>query len=294
VFASGLRNPGGMDWETQTGALWTAVNERDELGSDLVPDYMTSVKDGGFYGWPFSYYGPHVDTRVPANPDMVAKAIVPDYALGNHAASLGLAFYQADLFPPQFRGGAFVGQHGTLFGRCVKSPLDFHDVVLTEATDLDYGARRIRVAAPQLRLHRVDDRAQARHVGDVNDEPHRVAQRRSFGFGDQFHVEKCPTDARLVARNERAGRRINAAHAGDEDEIPGARADAPGAGRLDRAGGRESLDAVRRQLFSGGRAGGKRAHCLLPDRKGRPRDFVAPMRELSLNLGDGRGQAAAA
>jgi glucose/arabinose dehydrogenase len=86
VFASGLRNPNGMDWEPETGALWTAVNERDELGSDLVPDYMTSVKDGGFYGWPFSYYGQHVDTRVPANPDLVAKAIVPDYALGNHTS----------------------------------------------------------------------------------------------------------------------------------------------------------------------------------------------------------------
>ena len=92
IFASGLRNPNGMDWEPQTGALWTVVNERDELGSDLVPDYMTAVKDGGFYGWPFSYYGQHVDTRVPANPEMVAKAIVPDYALGNHTASLGFTF----------------------------------------------------------------------------------------------------------------------------------------------------------------------------------------------------------
>ena len=91
VFASGLRNPNGLDWQPQSGALWTAVNERDELGNDLVPDYMTSVKDGGFYGWPYSYYGQHVDERVqPPRPDLVAKAIVPDYALGSHTASLGL------------------------------------------------------------------------------------------------------------------------------------------------------------------------------------------------------------
>ena len=93
MFASGLRNPNGMAWQPETGVLWTVVNERDELGSDLVPDYLTSVKDGGFYGWPFSYYGQHVDTRVePQRPDLVAKAIVPDYALGNHTASLGLTF----------------------------------------------------------------------------------------------------------------------------------------------------------------------------------------------------------
>jgi len=113
VFASGLRNPNGMDWQPQSGALWTAVNERDELGSDLVPDYMTSVKDGGFYGWPYSYWGQLVDTRVPLHLDMVEKAIVPDYALGNHTASLGLVFYRGDLFPQQFHGGAFVGQHGS-------------------------------------------------------------------------------------------------------------------------------------------------------------------------------------
>lgn len=114
VFASGLRNPNGPSWQPQSGALWVAVNERDEIGSDLVPDYMTSVKDGGFYGWPYSYYGHHVDTRVsPQRPDLVAKAIVPDYALGPHTASLGLTFYQGDLFPASFHGGAFVGQHGS-------------------------------------------------------------------------------------------------------------------------------------------------------------------------------------
>jgi len=113
VFASGLRNANGMDWEPQTGSLWTVVNERDELGSDLVPDYLTSVKDGGFYGWPYSYYGQHTDARVPPNPEMVAKAVVPDYAVGNHTASLGMTFYEAALFPEQYRGGAFIGQHGS-------------------------------------------------------------------------------------------------------------------------------------------------------------------------------------
>jgi len=114
VFASGLRNPNGMDWQPASGALWTAVNERDEIGNDLVPDYMTSVKDGGFYGWPYSYYGQTVDTRVkPQRPDLVAKAIKPDYALGAHTASLGLTFYKADAFPARYRGGAFIGQHGS-------------------------------------------------------------------------------------------------------------------------------------------------------------------------------------
>jgi glucose/arabinose dehydrogenase len=114
VFASGLRNPNGLAWQPQSGALWTTVNERDELGSDLVPDYMTSVKDGAFYGWPYSYYGQHVDTRVtPQRPDLVAVAIAPDYALGAHTASLGLAFYEARLLPKHYASGAFVGQHGS-------------------------------------------------------------------------------------------------------------------------------------------------------------------------------------
>lgn len=113
-FASGLRNPNGLAWEPQTGALWTTVNERDELGNDLVPDYMTSVKEGGFYGWPYSYFGKNLDQRVqPQNPELVAKALVPDYALGAHTASLGLAFYQGNLLPAQYQGGAFIGQHGS-------------------------------------------------------------------------------------------------------------------------------------------------------------------------------------
>ncbi|TBW04035.1 sorbosone dehydrogenase family protein [Azotobacter chroococcum] len=114
LFASGLRNPNGLAWQPQSGALWVVVNERDEIGSDLVPDYMTSVKDGGFYGWPYSYYGQHVDERVkPPRPDLVEKALVPDYALGAHTASLGLTFYQGELLPPRYRNGAFVGQHGS-------------------------------------------------------------------------------------------------------------------------------------------------------------------------------------
>ncbi|MDP9708126.1 UNVERIFIED_ORG: glucose/arabinose dehydrogenase [Pseudomonas fluorescens] len=114
IFASGIRNPNGLAWEPQSGALWTAVNERDEIGSDLVPDYITSVKDGGFYGWPFSYYGQHVDVRVePQRPDMVAKAIAPDYAVGPHTASLGLTFAEGNRLPAQFKEGAFIGQHGS-------------------------------------------------------------------------------------------------------------------------------------------------------------------------------------
>jgi len=113
-YATGLRNPVGMDFQPQSGALWVSVNERDELGSDLVPDYMTSVREGGFYGWPWSYYGAHLDSRPqPARPDMVARAIPPDYALGPHTASLGLVFYDGTLLPARYRGGAFVGQHGS-------------------------------------------------------------------------------------------------------------------------------------------------------------------------------------
>ena len=114
VFASGLRNPVGIDWNPESGQLWVAVNERDEIGSDLVPDYMTSVRPGGFYGWPWSYYGQVVDTRVkPPRPDMVAKAIKPDYALGPHTASLGLTFADGARLGPAFANGAFVGQHGS-------------------------------------------------------------------------------------------------------------------------------------------------------------------------------------
>ena len=114
IFASGLRNPNGLTFEPESGVLWTVVNERDELGPNLVPDYLTSVKDGGFYGWPYSYYGQHLDPRVqPQRPDLVEKAIPPDYALSSHVAPLGLVFYTGDSLPQQYRGGAFVGEHGS-------------------------------------------------------------------------------------------------------------------------------------------------------------------------------------
>ncbi|RDI12278.1 glucose/arabinose dehydrogenase [Flavobacterium sp. AG291] len=114
IFASGLRNPVGMDWNPVNKELWTAVNERDDLGDDLVPDYITSVKEGGFYGWPYSYYGQIEDPRLKGQAkDLVAKAIIPDVPVGNHTASLGLTFYNKDVFPVQYRNGAFVGQHGS-------------------------------------------------------------------------------------------------------------------------------------------------------------------------------------
>ena len=114
IFASGLRNPNGLTFEPQSKALWTVVNERDELGPDLVPDYMTSVKDGAFYGWPYSYFGQHVDPRVkPQRDDLVAKAIAPDYALSSHVAPLGLVFNTGASLPKSYAGGAFVGEHGS-------------------------------------------------------------------------------------------------------------------------------------------------------------------------------------
>jgi glucose/arabinose dehydrogenase len=114
VFASGLRNPNGMAWQPATGALWTAVNERDGLGDDLVPDYITSVREDAFYGWPYSYFGKNEDPRLKGKrPELVARAIVPDYAVGSHTASLGLVFYSGRAFPERYRGGAFVGQRGS-------------------------------------------------------------------------------------------------------------------------------------------------------------------------------------
>lgn len=115
IYADGLRNPVGMDWNPVTGELWTAVNERDKLGNNLVPDYATSVKKGGWYGWPYSYYGKLEDPRWKDDPhtDLAQKAIVPDVPLGNHTASLGLAFYTRDQFPAKYKNGAFIGQHGS-------------------------------------------------------------------------------------------------------------------------------------------------------------------------------------
>jgi glucose/arabinose dehydrogenase len=126
LFATGLRNPNGLGWEPRSGALWTVVNERDELGSDLVPDYLTSVRDGGFYGWPYSYYGAVVDERVqPPRPELVARAIKPDYALGSHVAPLGLAFAQGATLPLPSAEGAFIGQHGSWNRR----PLSGYNVI---------------------------------------------------------------------------------------------------------------------------------------------------------------------
>jgi glucose/arabinose dehydrogenase len=114
LYATGLRNSNGLSFYPASNTLWTVVNERDELGPNLVPDYMTSVRDGGFYGWPYSYWGRHVDPRVrPQHPELVARAIVPDYGLSSHVAPLGLTFYTGASFPPMFRGGAFVGEHGS-------------------------------------------------------------------------------------------------------------------------------------------------------------------------------------
>lgn len=114
IYASGLRNPVGIDWAPGTNMLWTAVNERDGLGDDLVPDYITSVKEGAFYGWPYSYYGQNEDPRLKGkNPDLVKKAIAPDVPVGSHTASLGLAFYKGNKYPAKYQGGAFVGQHGS-------------------------------------------------------------------------------------------------------------------------------------------------------------------------------------
>jgi len=114
VFASGLRNPNGLAWAPGTNVHWTTVNERDELGDELVPDYLTSVQENGFYGWPYAYFGPHEDPRMKGvRPDLVKKTLVPDVALGSHTSCLGLAFYTADKFPPKYRGGAFVGQRGS-------------------------------------------------------------------------------------------------------------------------------------------------------------------------------------
>lgn len=125
IYASGLRNPTGLQWEPQSGKLWAIVNERDEIGSDLVPDYFTSVQENGFYGWPYSYYGQHVDERAqPQRPDLVQKAIKPDYAISSHVAPLGLLFYTGDNMP-QYRGGAFISEHGSWN----RSPLNGYQVM---------------------------------------------------------------------------------------------------------------------------------------------------------------------
>ncbi|KMM81440.1 PQQ-dependent sugar dehydrogenase [Pseudomonas deceptionensis] len=162
IFASGLRNPNGMDWEPKTGKLWTAVNERDEIGSDLVPDYITSVKDGGFYGWPYSYYGQHVDVRVnPQNPELVAKAIAPDYAVGPHTASLGLSFAQGSKLP-EFTEGVFIGQHGSWN----RKPHSGYKVIFVPFADGKPAGMPIDVLTGFLNT---DEKAMGRPVGVVID-----------------------------------------------------------------------------------------------------------------------------
>ncbi|MGE8348371.1 PQQ-dependent sugar dehydrogenase [Pseudomonas helleri] len=162
IFASGLRNPNGMDWEPKTGKLWTAVNERDEIGSDLVPDYITSVQDGGFYGWPYSYYGQHVDVRVnPQKAELVAKAIAPDYAVGPHTASLGLAFAQNSTLP-NFTDGVFIGQHGSWN----RKPHSGYKVIFVPFADGKPNGMPIDVLTGFLNS---DEKAMGRPVGVVID-----------------------------------------------------------------------------------------------------------------------------
>jgi glucose/arabinose dehydrogenase len=159
LFATGLRNPNGLVWEPVSGALWTVVNERDELGNDLVPDYLTSVQDGAFYGWPWSYYGAHVDERVqPPRPDLVAKAIKPDYALGSHVAPLGLALSSGNALPAQFANGMFIGQHGSWN----RKPRSGYNVVFIPFSDGKPSGRPIEVLSGFVSA---DGRAYGRPVG---------------------------------------------------------------------------------------------------------------------------------
>jgi len=159
TYATGIRNPNGIDFEPSTGVMWTVSNERDEIGNDLPPDYLTSVRDGGFYGWPYSYWGQHVDDRVrPPRPDLVSRAIRPDYGLGPHTASLGLTFYRGTAFPVQYRGGAFVGQHGSWN----RQPLSGYQVVFVPFS----GGRPRMPAAPFLTgFLNADNKIQGRPVG---------------------------------------------------------------------------------------------------------------------------------
>lgn len=159
LYATGLRNPNGLDFDPATGVMWTVSNERDEIGPDVPPDYLTRVKAGGFYGWPYSYWGQNVDQRVkPGRPDLVAQAIKPDYGLGPHTASLGLTFYRADAFPATYRGGAFIGQHGSWN----RQPLNGYQVVFVPFT----GGRPQMPAKPFLTgFLNAENKIQGRPVG---------------------------------------------------------------------------------------------------------------------------------
>ena len=162
-YATGLRNPNGLGFEPVTGKLWTAVNERDEIGSDLVPDYVTSVQEGGFYGWPYSYWGNHVDERVqPQKPDLVAKAIAPDYAVGTHTASLGIAFSQASSLPEAWTSGLFVAQHGSWNRR----PKSGYKVIYVPFKDGKPAGQPVDALTGFLNA---DEKAQGRPVGVILD-----------------------------------------------------------------------------------------------------------------------------
>ncbi|KQP59777.1 L-sorbosone dehydrogenase [Methylobacterium sp. Leaf111] len=162
-YATGLRNPNGLGFEPVTGKLWTAVNERDEIGSDLVPDYVTSVQEGGFYGWPYSYWGNHVDARVePQRPDLVAKAIAPDYAVGAHTASLGIAFSQGSRLPEAWTSGLFVAQHGSWNRR----PKSGYKVIYVPFQDGKPSGQPVDALTGFLNA---DEKAQGRPVGVILD-----------------------------------------------------------------------------------------------------------------------------
>lgn len=159
LFATGLRNPNGLSWEPTSGQLWAVVNERDELGPNLVPDYMTSVKDGAFYGWPYSYYGQHIDPRVmPQRPDLVATAIAPDYALSSHVAPLGMVFNTGANLPGQFKGGAFIGEHGSWD----RSPLNGYKVIFVPFANGKPSGKPVNIVTGFLDA---DNRARGRPVG---------------------------------------------------------------------------------------------------------------------------------
>jgi glucose/arabinose dehydrogenase len=163
ILASGLRNPVGMAFEPQTKALWVAVNERDELGGDLVPDYVTAVHDGGFYGWPYSYFGAHVDARVkPERPELVATAIAPDYALGPHTASLGLTWSGGEALPVALRSGMFVGQHGSWN----RKPRSGYDVIFVPFVNGKPAGQPVDVLTGFIGA---DDKAMGRPVGVAMD-----------------------------------------------------------------------------------------------------------------------------
>ena len=198
IYASGLRNPNGMAWEPDSGALWAVVNERDELGSDLVPDYMTSVKEHAFYGWPYSYFGQHVDMRVqPQNPELVASAVAPDYALGAHTASLGLAATDGNNLPEPFQHGMFVGQHGSWNRR----PYSGYKVIFVPFEQGKPAGEPIDVLTEFLNL---DGEAQGRPVGVLVDQKGNLLVADDVGNviwnvkGDRKHVPAAaatPTEA---------------------------------------------------------------------------------------------------